>query len=91
MRVVRILVAAANEAAEAAAWYESERSGLGEEFQRAIDVALDLLEEDIVSLTPAVGAAARKLGAKRLSLRRFPVDRGTGASAYRAHDHASTA
>jgi toxin ParE1/3/4 len=74
MRVVRILAAVANEAAEAAAWYESERYGLGEEFQRAIDAALDLLEEDIVPLTPAVGAAARKLGAKRLTLRRFPYD-----------------
>jgi len=73
MRVVRILAAAANEAAEAAAWYESERPGLGEEFQRAVDAALDLLEEDIVPLTPAVGPA-RKLGAKRLVLRRFPYD-----------------
>jgi len=73
MRVVRILAAAANEAAEAAAWYESERPGLGEEFQRAVDAALDLLEEEIVPLTPAVGSA-RKLGAKRLVLRRFPYD-----------------
>lgn len=71
MRIVRILAAAAD---EAAAWYESERYGLGVEFERAIDAALDLLEEDIVPLTPAVGAAARKLGAKRLTLRRFPCD-----------------
>jgi len=74
MRVVRIMAAAANEAAEAAAWYESERHGLGVEFERAIDAALDLLEEDVVPLTPAVGATARKLGAKRLTLRRFPYD-----------------
>lgn len=74
MRVVRIMAAAANEAAEAAAWYESERDGLGVEFERAIDAALDLLEEDLVPLTPAVGATARKLGAKRLTLRRFPYD-----------------
>jgi toxin ParE1/3/4 len=74
MRIVRILAAAADEAVEAAAWYESERYGLGVEFERAIDAALDLLEEDIVPLTPAVGAAARKLGAKRLTLRRFPYD-----------------
>jgi hypothetical protein len=47
---------------------------LGEEFHRVIDAALDLLEEDIVPLTPAVGAAARKLGAKRLTRRRFPYD-----------------
>ena len=74
MRVVRILAAAADEAAEAAAWYESERYGLGAEFERAVNAALDLLEEDIVPLAPAVGEAARKLGAKRLTLRRFPYD-----------------
>jgi len=74
MRVVRILAAAADEAADAAAWYESKRPGLGAEFERAIDSALDLLEEEIVPLTPAAGAAARALGAKRLTLRRFPYD-----------------
>jgi len=45
MRTVRIHEAASQEAIEAAAWYENERTGLGVEFQRAIDVALDLLEE----------------------------------------------
>jgi hypothetical protein len=71
MRVVCILVEAAD---EVAAWYESQRYGLGAEFERAIDAALDLLEENVVPLRPAIGEAARKLGAKRLSLRRFPYD-----------------
>jgi hypothetical protein len=71
MRVVRIHPAAAEEAAEAAAWYEKERPGLGSEFSQAIDAALDLLEEEIVPLTSIPGSAAA-LGVKRLLLRRFP-------------------
>ena len=72
-RRVRILDEAANEATEAAAWYERQRAGLGEEFQRAIDAALDLLEEDIVPLNPVPGAAGER-GAKRIILKRFPYD-----------------
>ena len=48
---VTIIEAAAEEASEAAAWYESQRPGLGVEFERAVDAALDLLEEEIVPLT----------------------------------------
>ena len=71
MRRLRIHAEAATEAAEAAAWYESERPGLGEEFSRAVDVALDLLEEEIVPLVALPGAAGER-GVKRLLLRRFP-------------------
>jgi len=71
MRVLRIHAAAADEAAEAAAWYEKERPGLGVEFEHAIDAALDLLEEAIVPLTSLMGAAGTR-GVKRLMLRRFP-------------------
>lgn len=55
----------------AAAWYERERPGLGAEFERAIDAALDLLEEEIVPLTSVPGVAGTR-GVKRLILRRFP-------------------
>ena len=74
MRVVRILAAAVEEAAEAAAWYEKERSGLGDDSQHAIEAALDILEQDIVPLTPAPGAsgASGAQSVKRLILRRFP-------------------
>ncbi len=41
------------------------------EFEHAIDAALDLLEETIVPLTSAPGAAGAG-GVKRLILRRFP-------------------
>jgi len=73
MRRVRILDAAGVEAAEAAAWYERERPGLGVEFQSAVDAALDLLEEEIVPLTALPGAAGKR-GVKRLILKRFPYD-----------------
>jgi hypothetical protein len=70
---VRILEEAAEEAVEAADWYERERSGLGEEFAQAIDAAFDLLEEEIVPLTSMPGAAGQA-GVKRLVLSRFPYD-----------------
>ena len=71
MRAIRIHDAAASEAAEAAAWYERERPGLGSEFAQAIDRALDLLEDELVPLMPMPGAAGSR-GLKRLMLRRFP-------------------
>ena len=66
MRRARIHAAAVEEAAEAAAWYERERAGLGAEFERAVEAALDLLEEEIVPLVsvPAIAFAhtARRPG-----------------------------
>lgn len=71
MRTLRIHAAASEEAAEAAAWYEKERPGLGVDFEYAVDAALDLLEQEIVPLTTLPGAAGAR-GVKRLLLRRFP-------------------
>ena len=71
MRLVRIHAAAAEEAAEAAAWYERERPGLGVDFERAVDAALDLLEEEVLPLISVPGTAGTR-GVKRLLLRRFP-------------------
>ena len=73
MRPVRIHEAASQEAIEAATWYEHKRPGLGAEFQRALDLALDLLEEDIIPLLP-VPSSAHARGVKRLILKRFPFD-----------------
>jgi len=70
---VRILEEAAEEAIEAAAWYEEQRPGLGIEFAQAFHAALDLLEEEVVPLANMPGTAGRK-GAKRLILSRFPYD-----------------
>jgi hypothetical protein len=64
MRRLRIHAEAANEAAEAAAWYEKERPGLGEDFFRAVDAALDLLEEEIVPLVALPGAAGCRCRAR---------------------------
>ena len=71
MPVLRIHAAAAEDAAQAAAWYEKERPGLGADFEHAIDAALDLLEQEIVPLTSVPGIAGTR-GVKRLMLRRFP-------------------
>lgn len=73
MRRLRILVYAVEEALEAAAWYEKERPGLGEEFHSTLDAALDLLEEEIIPLSVMPGVAGSK-GIKRLILKRFPYD-----------------
>ena len=73
MPKVRILDVAADEAAEAAAWYELQRPGLGTDFDHAVNAALDLLEEEIVPLLVMPGAAGKQ-GAKRLILKRFPYD-----------------
>jgi toxin ParE1/3/4 len=73
MRKVRILEEAAEEAAEAAAWYELQRPGLGAQFEHAVDAALDLLEEEIIPLAALPGVAGER-GAKRLILKRFPYD-----------------
>ena len=72
-RTIEILVEAAQEAAEAARWYERECPGLGSEFEAAIDIALDLLEVDPVPSVPAAGAAGKR-GVRRLILKRFPFD-----------------
>jgi hypothetical protein len=70
---VRILQEAAAEAAAATDWYERERPGLGSEFAAAVDAAIDLIEEDILPLSPLPGRSGTK-GVKRLILRRFPFD-----------------
>ena len=70
---VRILEEAAEEAIEAAAWYERERPGLGVEFDQAVNAALDLLEDEVVPLVAMPGNTSAK-GAKRLMLSRFPYD-----------------
>lgn len=73
MRTVRILEQAAEEAGEAAAWYERERPGLGRDFFEAVDSAIDLVEDNILPLLPMSGAIGT-LGAKRIILKRFPYD-----------------
>ena len=55
MRRVRIHAAAAEEAAQAAAWYERERPGLGVDFERAVDAALrDAALYELLALVDAI-------------------------------------
>lgn len=72
-RRVRLHEAASEEAIEAAAWYERQCPGLGADFHRVLQEAFDLLEGNLLPVTPAPGAAGRR-GAKRLVLKRFPYD-----------------
>lgn len=81
MRRVRLLEAAAQEAIEAAVWYEAARPGLGSEFDSALGAALDLLEEGLLPLVPAAGRAGER-GIKRFVMRRFPYDIVVAVSEY---------
>jgi len=73
MRKVRILQEAAEEAIAAADWYDKEREGLGKEFASTVEIAINLIEEDILPLSPMPGKSGT-IGAKRLILKRFPYD-----------------
>ncbi|WP_341581718.1 hypothetical protein [Marinobacter metalliresistant] len=73
MRIVRILEEASQEAIEAAAWYESEQPGLGAEFSAAVDATIDVIEENVIPLSP-LPQEVGDTGAKRLILERFPYD-----------------
>lgn len=82
MPAVRILEAAAAEAAGAATWYESQRAGLGADFREDFKAALDNLQEGVLPGSPWPGHLGER-GVKRLLLKRFPfsvvfVDTGSG-------------
>jgi hypothetical protein len=62
MPSVRILEAAAAEAAGAAAWYESQRAGLGTDFPEDFKAVLDTLEEGIVPGSPWPGRVGERGG-----------------------------
>lgn len=70
-RSVRILEAAAVEAAEAAAWYEARRKGLGAEFRSEFEFVFDRLREGGLPGTPWAGGLGER-GVKRLLMQRFP-------------------
>ena len=70
---MRVLRAAAEEAAEAAAWYESQRAGLGIEFDVAVQTVLDLLETRMPPVVAMPGRAS-KSRAQRIVMRRLPFD-----------------
>ncbi len=71
MKQVKIGKDAALELEEAAAWYETEQSGLGSRFITAFENAIKLLGEQDPPVTPA-GGNAGKQGAKKLILHKFP-------------------
>lgn len=68
---VKVSKEATEELIAAAAWYELELPGLGEQLINAFELATAKLAEPNPPLVPVIGKAA-KLGAKRLILQRFP-------------------
>jgi hypothetical protein len=73
MRRIRVLQEAAEELEEAVARYELQREGLGAEFARAVEAALDVLESPTAPLVAMQGRGGER-GLKRVMLRRFPFD-----------------
>jgi len=73
VRTVRILEEASQEAIEAAAWYDYEQPGLGAEFFAAVDAGIDVIEENVIPLSP-LPEETGDTHAKRLILERFPYD-----------------
>lgn len=71
MRSVRVLEAAAVEAAEAAAWYEGQRRGLGGEFRSELKIALDQLCEGTLPGSPWSSRLSDR-GVRRILMKRFP-------------------
>jgi len=72
-RRVRILAQAADEAAAAAAWYESEKPGLGAEFLRAINTSIELLQSELPPLLP-LARPTKTARVMRILLKRFPFE-----------------
>lgn len=68
---VKVSTEATEELIEAAAWYELEILGLGDQLIDTFEQATTRLSEPNPPLVPVIGEAA-KLGAKRLILQRFP-------------------
>ena len=72
MREIRVLAAARAEA-ERATVARERTTWLGEEFEAAVDAALDLLMLDPIPSLPVRGRVATR-GVWRLILKRFPFD-----------------
>ena len=68
---VKVSTEAVEELIEAAAWYELEVPGLGDQLIDTFEQATIRLGKPNPPLVPLIGEAAR-LGAKRLILQRFP-------------------
>jgi toxin ParE1/3/4 len=80
MSAVRILEAAAAEAAGAAAWYESQRAGLGADFREDFRAGLGTLQEGVVPGSPCPGHLGER-GVKRILLKWFPFSVGLSTPA----------
>ena len=70
-RRVIVLDEAEDELTEAEKWYEAQRPGLGLEFRRTIDEAMERLAESPLA-APQVPHVPVSLGIRRILVKRFP-------------------
>jgi toxin ParE1/3/4 len=68
---VIVLDEAEDELIEAQKWYETQRSGLGQEFRSAIDEAMERLLKAPLTASPIVNLPP-SIGARRVLVKRFP-------------------
>jgi toxin ParE1/3/4 len=68
---VIVLDEAEDELFEAQKWYETQRSGLGEEFRSAIDEAMERLLKAPLAASPIVNLPP-SINARRVLVKRFP-------------------
>ena len=66
-----VLDEAEDELIEAQKWYETQRSGLGQEFRSAIDEAINRLLKAPLAASPIVNLPV-SAGARRVLVKRFP-------------------
>ena len=66
-----VLDEAEDELIEAQKWYETQRSGLGQEFRNAIDEAMERLLNAPLAASPIVNVPT-SIGARRILVKRFP-------------------
>ena len=68
---VIVLDKAEDELVAAQQWYETQRSGLGQEFRSAIDEAMERLLKAPLAASPIVNVPA-SMGARQVLVKRFP-------------------
>jgi hypothetical protein len=67
-----VLDEAEDELIAAQRWYETQRAGLGQEFRKAIDEAMDRLAEAPLTASPIVNPLTQPIETRRMLVKRFP-------------------
>jgi toxin ParE1/3/4 len=67
-----VLDEAEDELIAAQRWYENQRAGLGQEFRKAIDEAMDRLAEAPLTASPIFNPLTQPIETRRMLVKRFP-------------------